>query len=280
MRPINFLMLLIIPAFILFSCGESKKSEGGKENKDSLTTTEIHEEEITYQSDSLTHNGFIVYDKNKKGRLPVIIIVHEWWGLNEYVKNRARQLAGLGYFAFAVDMYGEGKTAANPEEAQALATPFYQNPQMANRRINAAIDKLTDYKNINPVEMVAIGYCFGGSMVLNAAKAGMPFRGVVSFHGGLAGIKPEKNMIADILVCHGEADKFVPEKDIVKFKQELDSVGAEYTFKTYPDATHAFTNPDATENGKKFNLPIAYNEKADKDSWNDFMEFLKKLKIQ
>jgi dienelactone hydrolase len=262
----------------LTSCGNHSSAEKSSETDSMATAPMIKEEYVEYKSDSANMKGFVAFDENKKGKLPVILIVHEWWGLNDYTKNRAKQLADLGYFAVAVDMYGDGKLGNNPEEAQKLATPFYMNPQLANNHIEAAIEKIKSFKNADTDKMVAIGYCFGGSMVLNAAKSGFPFKGVVSFHGGLAGITPEKGKIkADVLVCHGAADKFVPPTDVAKFKTQMDSVGASYTFKEYANATHAFTNPESTENGKKFNIPIAYNEKADKDSWEDFMAFLEKV---
>jgi len=186
----------------------------------------------------------------------------------------ARQLAGLGYIAMAVDMYGNGKIAADPKEAQALAGTFYQNPQLGKTRLDAAIKKIKEYQQADPAKMAAIGYCFGGSVVLNSAKLGSDLRGVVSFHGGLAGVKPEKNRVkAKILVCHGGSDNFVPQRDVDVFKHQLDSVGANYSVKVYPNATHAFSNPDATANGKKFNMPIEYNEEADKNSWNDMKTF-------
>jgi dienelactone hydrolase len=219
-----------------------------------------------------------VYDESKPGKLPVLLVVHEWWGLNEYARNRARQLAELGYFAMAVDMYGGGKTASNPQQAQEMATPFYKNPQLSKKRLDAALNKVKEFKQTDRANVAAIGYCFGGSVVLNSAKLGADLKGVVSFHGGLSGVKADKKILkAKILVCHGAADKFVSEEDISNFKNSLDSIGADYTFKSYANATHAFTNPEATQTGKKFNMPIEYNEAADKASWIDMQNFLKAI---
>ena len=183
-------------------------------------------------------------------------------------------MAQLGYIAMAVDMYGNGKVADNPTDAGNMATPFYQNPQMAKKRLEAALNELKKHAQTDTSRMAAIGYCFGGSMVLNAAKLGENVKAVVSFHGGLQGVPANKDLLkAKVLVCHGENDSFVPKEPVDAFRKQMDSIGADYTFKSYPGATHAFTNPKATETGKKFNLPIAYNAAADTASWNDMKEF-------
>jgi dienelactone hydrolase len=242
------------------------------------TKVSLKEDNVTYTSGDVVLKGFIVFDQNVKGKRPAVLVVHEWWGLNDYAKNRARQLASMGYIAMAVDMYGEGKVAQNPQQAQELATPFYKDPTLSKSRLDAAITKIKEFGQTDATSIAAIGYCFGGSVVLNYAKLGADLRGVVSFHGGLAGVPADKGLLkAKILVCHGEADKFVPQKDITAFKHAMDSIGADYTFKSYPDATHAFTNPDATRTGKQFDMPIAYNEAADRDSWKDMQDFLKRV---
>jgi dienelactone hydrolase len=242
------------------------------------TMSMLKEESVTYQADGITLKGFVVYDENIKGKRPGILVVPEWWGLNDYAKSRARQLAELGYIAMAVDMYGDGKMAANPQEAQALATPFYSDPHLAKTRLDAALKKVKEYKQTDAANVAAIGYCFGGSCVLNAAKLGADFKGVVSFHGGLKGAPANKELLkAKILVCHGAADKFVSQQDVQDFKRAMDSIGADYTFKAYANATHAFTNPNATKIGKQFNMPIEYNAEADKASWSDMQDFLDRL---
>lgn len=238
----------------------------------------IKEENVTYSADGVTFKGLVVYDQNVKGKRPGILVVHEWWGLNDYPKMRARKLAELGYIAMAVDMYGDGKIAANPKEAQDLAMPFYKDPQMSKSRLDAALTKLKEFPVTDAGRVAAIGYCFGGSVVLNSAKLGENLIGVVSFHGGLAGVPASKDLLkANILVCHGASDKFVSMHDLDVFKHQLDSIGAHYSVKVYANATHAFTNPDATKIGKEFNLPIEYNAQADKDSWNDMKTFFASL---
>jgi dienelactone hydrolase len=238
----------------------------------------IKEEVVTYSSNGLSMKGFIAYDENIKGKRPAILVVHEWWGLNDYVKMRVRKLAELGYIAMAADMYGDGKIALNPTDAQAFATPFYTNPNLAKSRLDAAMTKLKEYSQTDQSNIAAIGYCFGGYIVLNYAKLGADLKGVVSFHGGMGGVPVDKSLLkAKVLVCHGASDKFVPIKDVESFKHKLDSIGVENTLKVYPNATHAFTNPDATKTGKQFNMPIEYNPDADRDSWNDMKIFFGKI---
>ena len=265
--------LLIILAFSIGCNNSDKKTET------SAKEPTLKEENVTYKSDTVSMNGFVVYDENIKGARPAVLVVHEWWGLNDYDKMRARELAKLGYIAMAIDMYGNGKTADNPTDAGNLSTPFYSNPQMAKSRFDAALEKLKTYSEVDQNNIAAIGYCFGGSMVLNMAKLGDDLKGVVSFHGVLGGNPPaDINLLkAKILVCHGGDDQFTSPKDLNEFRKQLDSIKADYIFKVYPGATHAFTNPAATDLGKKFNLPIAYNAAADSASWNDMKDFFGKL---
>jgi len=279
MRTRKLLFFAFVAATFAMSCGNPEQTS----NADSTTNTtdtvpDIKEEPVTYRSDTATLNGFIVYDANAKDKQPVVLIVHEWWGIGDYVKSRARQLANMGYVAFAVDMYGNAKQGNDPKEAGALADPFYTNMQLVKSRFDAALSKVKEYKTADTSRIAAIGYCFGGTMVLNNAKMGAPLVGVVSFHGDLRGPVPNKDLLkAKILVCHGEADGFVPPAQVTTFRKQMDSIGADYTFKTYPNATHAFTNPGATEAGKKFNLPITYNGAADTASWRDMEAFFSRI---
>jgi dienelactone hydrolase len=178
----------------------------------------------------------------------------------------------------AIDLFGNGKIADNPDDAGKFSMPFYQNPQMAKARFDAALNELKTYSQADTNNIAAIGYCFGGGMVLNMARMGENLKGVVSFHGNLIGVPPDKNLLkAKILVCHGADDKFVQKSEVEKFKKQMDSVGADYTLKVYPNATHAFTNPAATENGEKFKMPIKYSPAADSASWNDMKEFFGRI---
>ena len=177
----------------------------------------------------------------------------------------------------ALDVYGNGKTGTTPEEAGKLASVYYENPVLAGEIVNAALAKFKTFAQVDSSKIGAIGYCFGGFIVINAAKTGANLKGIVSFHGGLQGLAPDKSKIkAKILVCHGAADEF-ENPHVAGFKKEMDSAGVKYTFKEYAGATHAFSNPNATETGKKFNMPIAYNAAADKASWEDMQVFFKEI---
>lgn len=272
MKIVHFMTSLLCAAIFLVSCANNQSGEGGQEQK--TDTAAIKGETLFYNAGGSTFNGYLAYDENRQGKRPVVLIVHEWWGLNEYIRNRAHQLAGMGYLAMAVDMYGKGETVSDPQMAQQLATPFYQNPQLAKARIDAAFNQVVQHPQADTTKIAAIGYCFGGAMVLNYARMGAPIDGVVSFHGNLVGVLPQKDSLkAKILVCHGAEDPFVPELEVATFKKQMDSVDADYEFKAYANATHAFTNPRATEVGKQFNIPISYNGAADSASWNDMKMF-------
>ena len=264
--------------FGIGACNSNEKKSSTLTEENTGTTIRIKEEAITYNADTVTMNGYLAYDSSNEKKRPIVLIIHEWWGLNDYTKSRARQLAELGYLAMAVDMYGNGKQADDPQLAGQLATPFYINPAMAKARFDAAMELVKKMPEADTSQVAAIGYCFGGTQVLNMAKLGSPLAGVVSFHGGLAGVPADKNLLkAAILVCHGEADSFVPTAEVTQFKKEMDSIGANYTFKAYANATHAFTNPGATEKGKKYDMPIEYNAAADSASWNDMKTFFGKI---
>jgi dienelactone hydrolase len=266
-------LALLAGIIMLASCNNTDKK---KETE--MKEPKLKEENITYtvdgNKDSVVLDGYVVYDENIEGKRPAVLVVHEWWGMNDYVKRRARDLAKLGYIAMAIDMYGNGKRADNPDDAGKLASPFYEDPSKAKPLFEAAMNKLKSYAQADGGKVAAIGYCFGGAQVLNMAKMGEDLKGVVSFHGNLNVVPANKDLLkADILVCHGSADPFVPQAEVDLFKKQMDSVGAKYTFKAYGGATHAFTNPDATANGEKFKLPIKYDAAADSASWNDMKTF-------
>lgn len=266
----------------LLSCN-SNESGAEATGPDSLTSEStaavsdgITEIAVAY-SGSVQNFKTVVAYKTNASTLPVVLVVPEWWGVNEYTRSRVRQLAELGYFAMAVDMYGNGKVAETPDSAGVLATSFYKDPQMAKAHFDAALTKAKTFPNIDSNRIAAIGYCFGGGMVLNMARLGVDLKGVVSFHGSLNGYLPPtapNTIKAKILVCHGNADAMVPQAEVKAFKKEMDAAHADYTFIGYDSAKHAFTNPDATALGEKYDLDIAYNEAADKASWTKLTQFL------
>ncbi|HTB53090.1 MAG TPA: dienelactone hydrolase family protein [Ferruginibacter sp.] len=233
---------------------------------------------VTYTDGTTTMVGFIAYDSSYTKKRPAILIAPEWWGLNDYTRNRAKQLAALGYVAFVIDYYANGTFTTNPTDAVALATPYYKDPQLAKKRFDAALATVKTYSDVDTNKIAAIGYCFGGSMIFNAAKQGENLKGIVSFHGGFTGVPLDKDLLkAKVLACHGANDQFVKAPEVAMFKKQMDSIGADYKFIDYPGATHAFSNPDATAIGIKYSMPIAYNEAADKGSFQAMMEFFDRI---
>lgn len=232
--------------------------------------------EVTYEADSITMKGYLAYDANVEGKRPGVIVVHEWWGHNEHTRNAADKLAEEGYVAFALDMYGDGKTAEHPEDAGAFAGAVMQNFDGAKARFNAALQVLLDDAHSHSEQVAAIGYCFGGGVVLNMARQGTDLDAVATFHGSIGPIEPAQPGVvnARLLVMNGEDDPFVSAEAITNFKAEMDSAGVAYEFVNYPGAVHAFTNPAATEKGKEFGLPLAYNKEADEKSWAKLLAFL------
>ncbi|AQX85508.1 dienelactone hydrolase family protein [Elizabethkingia bruuniana] len=266
-------LLLLLSGTI--ACKKTPENTDAKYTKN--LQKEIVAEDLTYSENGKTFKSFLAFDKSKAGKLPVVFIIPEWWGMNDYVKNRAKQLADLGYIAIAVDMYGDGKVIGNPDDAGKLAKPFYGNADLAKQSFEAALKQIEKNEKADTGKMAAIGYCFGGAMALNMARINEPLKGVISFHGNLmTGVKPTTNSIP-VLVLNGEDDTFVSKDEIASFKKQMDSAGVKYEFVNYPGAIHSFTNPDATAVGKKYKLKVAYNEAADKASWKEMITFFNKI---
>jgi len=277
MKTLKTLTGVLLLAGLLTACNNSApQQESSAPVADSMAA--MKEETISFASDSANLRAFVVYNDSVKGRRPAVLVIPEWWGLNDYPRMRARELAKLGYVAMALDVYGDGKVADNPDSASKYAGPFYMHPEKAKRRIDSAIAKIRTYDIVDGSKIGAIGYCFGGGVLINTARLGDDLKGIVSFHGSLLGTPARKDLMrTKILVCHGNDDKFVTSQDVAKFKKQMDSIGADYQFIGYDGATHAFTNPASTENGKKFKMPIAYNAKADTASWQAMEDFFSKL---
>lgn len=234
---------------------------------------------VEYTAGGVTLKGYIAYDENVKGKRPGVLVVHEWWGQNEFVRNKARKLAELGYTALALDMYGEGRLASHPDDAGKFSSELMKNFPVAKERFMAALDFLKKQPTVDPDRIGAIGFCFGGGVVLNMARQGVDLTGVASFHGSLAVVKPDTptQIKAAVRVYNGADDKFIPAEAIAMLKQEMADQKVNFKFVNYPGAVHAFTNPEATEIGKKFSLPLAYNADADKKSWADMQKFFKEV---
>lgn len=265
-------------AFLLLASAISCTGKSNPENTASSlavkTENTIKTEEISYGINGVTHRSFAAYNPDLEGELPVVFVLPEWWGLTDYVKERAKQLADLGYYAVAVDYYGEGKVVDTPEEAQQLSSHFYSIPIDARRMFDAVKNRIVITSNADYSKMAIVGYCFGGSQALNMARQSGDFKGVVSFHGNLKTGVRAKNKKVKYLVLNGAADSMVSKKEILAFKSEMDSAEIMYKFIDYPNALHAFTNQEATATGKKFNIPIAYHKEADEKSWNEMKTFL------
>jgi dienelactone hydrolase len=265
-------IIILLVLLISFNCSEEKEKTTNEESS-------IKTEEVTYTAGGTTLKGFLAYDGNQKDKRPGIIVVHEWWGNNDYSQKRAKMLAELGYVALAIDMYGEGKQADNPDDAGKLATETMSNMKTAKAKFEAGINFLKAQSHTNPKKIAAIGYCFGGGVVLNMAVLGEDLDGVVSFHGTplTDSLSNPKQIKAKILVCTGGDDPFVPKEQVDKFEKIMSDADIDYKVISYPGALHAFTNPAATSNGKKFNIPIAYNKEADEKSWAEMKEFFKEI---
>lgn len=231
---------------------------------------------ISYDAQGTMLKGYIAYDDAFRGKRPAVLVVHEWWGHNSYVRRRANMLAEQGYTALAVDMYGDGKVAMHPNDAGKFATEVSRNMPMATARFEAGMKLLRADKTVDASKLAAIGYCFGGGVVLNMARAGEPLKAVVSFHGSLSTDTPAQagKIKARILSFTGENDAMITADKVVAFQQEMSDAKAKFRVVTYPGVQHSFTNPDADELGMKFNLPLAYNAAADQDSWQQTTVFL------
>lgn len=235
--------------------------------------------EVEYKAHGTTLKGYIAWDDAIKGKRPSVLVVHEWWGHNEYARKRARMLAEMGYTAMALDMFGNGKQANHPDEASKFASEVNKNMPVAEARFKAAMKVLQQQKSVDPNHIAAIGYCFGGGIVLEMMRRGVKLDGVASFHGSLASkttIKPG-TIKTKVLVANGADDPFTAPEQIAAFKKEMETAKIDYHFINYPGAKHAFTNPDATKLGQEFNMPLAYNAEADAMSWQELETFLKDI---
>ncbi len=279
----KFFGLLLVLVTVSCNSGTSENKDGKtaeqnkkKEVQNNKPGSTLVEDEVVYEADGISMVGYIVYDKRFTGKRPGILVVHEWWGQNDHTRNSARALAKAGYIAMAVDMYGDGKEASHPEEAQEFSSEVMSNFSKSKQRFTQARQILENHEMTRPENMAAIGYCFGGGVVLNMARQGTDLDAVVSLHGSLSAIEKAKDgkVQARILVLNGADDPFVPQQQIEAFKAEMDAANADYEFVNFPGAKHGFTNPQATKLGNEYDLPLEYDEGADEESWEMTLTFL------
>lgn len=230
---------------------------------------------IEYEFDGVKLKGFLAYDDTVKEKRPGVLVVHEWWGLNEYAKERCKKLAGLGYVAFAPDMYGDGKTTEHPDDARKMATATRANAKVWRGRAEAGLQQLKAQSNVDADKLAAIGYCFGGTTCLQLAYAGTDLKAVVTFHSAVTPIPTEteaKAVKPKVLICHGDADFFIKPEDIKSFREVLDNAKVKYEFVGYKDVFHSFTVPEAD----KVNIKgMKYDKEADADSWKRMLALFK-----
>jgi dienelactone hydrolase len=235
----------------------------------------VKTEPVAYKDGDVALEGLLAYDDAAQGARPLVLVVHEWWGLNDYAKGRARQLAEMGYVAFAVDMYGKGVLATDAKQAGELAGKLKGDRKLMRQRVVAALDAVKSNPRVDPKRIAAIGYCFGGTTVLELARSGADIAAVVSFHGGLDTPAPApadaRNIKAKVLVCTGADDRAVPTAQLAAFIDEMRAGKVDYEIAIYGSAVHAFTNPASGDDPSK---NVAYNAAADRRSWQAMKDFL------
>lgn len=236
----------------------------------------LKSETVQYKFGDATFAGYVAWDDAQSGKRPGVLVIHEWWGLNDYPKRRADSLAALGYVAFAPDLYGNGKVAASPDEAKALTGPLYKDRALLRNRLNAALQMLEQRPEVDATKLAAIGYCFGGMCALELARSGALIAGVVSFHGSLATPNPAdaKNIHCRVLAEHGGADPNVKPEEVAAFMKEMTDGSVPWKMDIYGGAVHAFTNPAAGNDPQKGS---AYNADADRRSWQAMQQFFGEL---
>lgn len=241
-----------------------------------LATAAVKTEIVEYKDGDTVLEGMVFYDDAQTGPRPGVLVIHDWTGLQDYTKRRATMLAELGYVAFAADMYGKGIRPTDPAECAREAGKYKGNLPLLRKRVTLGFDQLLKRKEVDAQRTAAIGYCFGGTTVLELARSGAPVKGVVSFHGNLATAMPaqEGAVKAKVLVLHGEADPFVKPAEQAAFKEEMAKAKVDYEFVSYPDAVHSFTKKEA---GNDQSTGNAYQEAVDKKSWEDMKAFFAKI---
>ncbi len=249
-------------------------------NSDDQTIGGVQTQEIEYSSGGTTLKGYLAYDASVKGKRPGILVVHEWWGHNEHARERARMLAELGYTALAVDMYGDGKLADHPKEAGEFMNAAMKDWEGSQARFNAAKKVLQDHATVDPERIGSIGFCFGGAVSLRMARGGADLDAVVAFHSALPLAPPVSpgQVKAAILVINGADDGFLDPKTVVSFKEEMAAATVDFEYLALEGVKHSYTNKQADEFSKKFNIPaMQYNKEADERAWSAMQDLFKRV---
>lgn len=238
---------------------------------------EIRSEKVSYKAGDRELTGYIVYDDAVTGKRPGVIVVHEWWGHDEYARERADMLAAEGYTAFALDMYGTGRLADHPKDAGAMAKEVIANKGVMHERFIAAKELLKRHVTVDPSRIAALGYCFGGNVVLDMARKGVDLRAVAAYHASLTQTIPATpgTIKAKVRVFNGADDPFIKPEKLTTLKEGMKTAGADFEYISYPGVTHSFTSKRATAKGEKFKLPLKYDAQADADSWAKTLDLLK-----
>ena len=275
MRALKSLILLTLTLSTFTAC--SSKTE--KAEQDPFVTKEgstITTKQIEYKAGDKTMKGYLAVPEGE-GPFPGVLVVHEWWGQTEYPRERARQLARAGYMAFAVDMYGDGQTADHPDNAKKFAKKVMADMDMTEASFKAALATLKKQEKVDSNNIAAMGYCFGGAVVLEMARRGSDLKMVASYHGDLTPlVKNEVSPVKTrVLIFHGTDDAFVPQKALFTARNKLKAANIRYRIMRFKNAKHGFTNPEATANGEKFGIPLAYDKAADEKSWEETLKAFK-----
>lgn len=270
---------LIYPLMVLLfaaACSAPQKEEATDEPENVAAPIG----EVSYSADSTNLKGYFAFDQSSEEKRPGILVIHEWWGHNEHSRERADMLAKLGYVAFALDMYGEGKNTNHPEDAQEFMMSVVSDMDVAKARFESALAQLKNHPNVDPDKIGVVGYCFGGTMAMSMANAGYDLDGVAAFHAGLGlPIMPDSPGVvkAKILVANGADDPWTSEQQVSDFKMVMDEAEVDYKYVSYEGARHAFTNKGADALGKEFDLPLAYNKAADEASWQEMKKLFQEV---
>jgi dienelactone hydrolase len=242
----------------------------------SVANAAIKTQTIEYKEGDTTLEGYLAYDTAGAAKKPGVLVVHDWTGLRETMKKKAEALAKLGYVAFAADIYGKGVRPTDPTEAGKTAGIYKNNRTLLRARATAGLNELEKQPNVDKSKIAAIGFCFGGTTVLELARSGADINGIVTFHGGLDSPHPEdgKNIKAKVLILHGADDPYVPADQVKAVESELTNAKVDWQLVKYSGAVHSFTIPEAGNDNSK---GAAYNERADKRSWQAMRDFFNEI---